>query len=207
MGFKISMAAIKFDDELELKKIKLKDVSQLQFLHDRDLIKQFGLWTDTDKDKYLNFADSFPFDKTRHGLIAPQTETPQESQARLGLTPSQRTTQFQFQQVQVQPEKSAQEQEIESLQHNIKVTSERIEELNKTRGSHTQGQSAAYADLVDTLPRLERKLALMEEGYSENYAREVAFRRASPERRQAETQARDIRNYENFYRNSLIGGG
>src|SRR3972149_573254 len=48
---------------------KLKDVSQLQFLHDRDLIKQFGLWTDTDKDKYLNFADSFPFDHKRHPTV------------------------------------------------------------------------------------------------------------------------------------------
>src|SRR3989337_4489556 len=94
---------------------KLKDVSQLQFLHDRELIKQFGLWTDTDKDKYLNFADSFPFDKTRHGLVAPQTETLQESQARLGLTPQRRLIQQpQFQVQEIQPEKSAQEQEIES---------------------------------------------------------------------------------------------
>jgi len=187
---------------------KLREVNQREFLHSPELIKKYGFWSNTDKDLYPNFADSFPFDSTRHGLVAPQTETLQESQARLGLTPQRRLIQQpQFQVQEIQPEKSAQEQEIESLQHNIKVTSERIEELNKTRGSHTQGQSAAYADLVDTLPRLERKLALMEEGYSENYAREVAFRRASPERRQAETQARDIRNYENFYRNSLIGGG
>ena len=184
---------------------KLKDVSQLQFLHDRDLIKQFGLWTDTDKDKYLNFADSFPFDHKRHGLVAPQTATLMESQARLGLTPSQRVTQFQPQQVQVQPEKSAQEQEIESLQHNIKVTSERINELSKTIGRHTQGQGAAYADLVDTLPRLQRKLALMEEGYSASYASEVAFRRASPERRAAEQARREFEKQQQ--KGIIIGGG
>lgn len=43
-----------------------KNIPHAKFISNPKLIKQFGFWADTDKDKVLNFADCFPFDKTRH---------------------------------------------------------------------------------------------------------------------------------------------
>src|SRR3990167_2249453 len=48
----------------------LKDVNQRQFLNSPELIKKYGFWANTDKDQYPNFADSFPFDSSRHGLFS-----------------------------------------------------------------------------------------------------------------------------------------
>ena len=49
---------------------KLRDVNQREFLTSPDLVKKYGFWSDTDKDIYPNFSDSFPFDPKRHGILS-----------------------------------------------------------------------------------------------------------------------------------------
>ena len=52
----------------------LKDTTQLGFLHNRELLKRYGHFGDADKDGYLNFADSWPYDSSRHGLFSTITK-------------------------------------------------------------------------------------------------------------------------------------
>src|SRR3990172_6763770 len=52
----------------------LKDTTQLGFLHNRELLKRHGHFGDADKDGYLNFADSWPYDPNRHGLLSTITK-------------------------------------------------------------------------------------------------------------------------------------
>lgn len=46
------------------------DITQWQFLNNADLLKEYGYFGNADKDLYPNFADSYPFDPSRHGIIS-----------------------------------------------------------------------------------------------------------------------------------------
>jgi hypothetical protein len=52
------------------KNTQSKNLPREKFVSNKSLVKKYGMWGDADGDNVPNFADCFPFDNTRHGVIS-----------------------------------------------------------------------------------------------------------------------------------------